>query len=315
MVRIPSGYDRNVPLPLVLDMHGWGRDATYEAQVSGMEQASEIYGFVVAFPEGSADNRDGLQSWNVAGSSHAVGPQGPTCIESASTKEYCYRSCAPCHEEPQCSWATCLNDVTETGVGVANVTGFLPRIYDQLTNTVCIDESRLYATGKSNGGMATYQLGVSLSDRLAAIAPIAGSFQLGYAQAPPMPVPVMDIHGTEDTSIPANGTLSSDGYYYTKTVDIAANWSVANGCSGAELSQWPTSLDGKYGLFCKSQGSDCKAPTVRCSWEGGHLHFGDDPEANSQLVWEFLSQFSRRSSEVIVRTLPKIHADRGSLQV
>ena len=61
-----------------------------------------------------------------------------------------------------------------------------------------------YASGESNGGMQTYQLGVDLATRLAAISPEFGSFHRGFAMAPPLGVPLLDLHGKKDTTVPAN---------------------------------------------------------------------------------------------------------------
>ena len=57
----------------------------------------------------------------------------------------------------------------------------------------------------------TYQLAVDISSRLAAIAPVCGSFHAGFNLAPEHGVPVMDIHGNRDTTVPANTTYAGDG--------------------------------------------------------------------------------------------------------
>ena len=57
--------------------------------------------------------------------------------------------------------------------------------------------TREFASGESNGGMQTYQLGVDLSKRLAAIFPEFGSFHRGFAMAPAVGVPVLDLHGSQ----------------------------------------------------------------------------------------------------------------------
>lgn len=93
-------------------------------------------------------------------------------------------------------------------------------LYDTLETQLCIDVSREYASGESNGGMQTYQLGVDLSKRLAAILPEFGSFHHGFAMAPAHGMPVLDLHGTHDTTVPANESLSADGYFYTPTHEI-----------------------------------------------------------------------------------------------
>jgi hypothetical protein len=68
---------------------------------------------------------------------------------------------------------------------------------------LCIDVTREYATGQSNGAMYTFWLGSVLSERLAAVAPISGSYQNGYIRAPTVPMPVIEVTGTLDTIVPA----------------------------------------------------------------------------------------------------------------
>ena len=83
------------------------------------------------------------------------------------------------------------------GTGTADVGGFLPGLFDRLEADLCVDVSREYASGESNGGMQTYQLGVDLAHRLAAITPEFGSFHRGFAMAPAVGVPVLDLHGSQ----------------------------------------------------------------------------------------------------------------------
>jgi polyhydroxybutyrate depolymerase len=70
---------------------------------------------------------------------------------------------------------------------------------------LCIDPSRVYATGVSNGGGMAARLGCELSDRLRAIAPVAG----GYSTLPPCgtarALSVLEIHGTSDRVVPYAG--------------------------------------------------------------------------------------------------------------
>jgi polyhydroxybutyrate depolymerase len=69
----------------------------------------------------------------------------------------------------------------------------------------CVDPGRVFATGVSNGGGMAARLGCELSDRLLAIAPVAG----GYSKMPPCrparPMSVMEIHDTDDRVVPYKG--------------------------------------------------------------------------------------------------------------
>lgn len=299
---VPSSYNKSSPMPLVVSTHGWGGSASQDLSSSGLSVVAEKYGFVVAFAQGFADNTNfgSWASWNVVGSTDSPGTSGPICAPWANSPSYCYDSCAPCSDSPQCDWTTCADDVTPSGVGKSNVSGFLPELYEHLCNTMCIDEERQYHTGFSNGGMATYQVGVSLSDRVAAIVPVAGSFEVGFQQYPSLALPVMDVHGFFDHQVPANSSLSQDGWYYVVNSAIFRGWRGSNRCSGTGAVHWPTALDGVQDLYCVSEGEHCEAPVVRCGWSGSHSYFSD-PSSNGELVWGFLSQFSRGSSGHVKR--------------
>jgi len=82
--------------------------------------------------------------------------------------------------------------------------GFTRNLLDDLATVANIDPKRVYATGLSNGGMMCHRLGVELSDRIAAIAPVAGALGLEKPEAK-RPMPVLMLHGTEDTFVGWNG--------------------------------------------------------------------------------------------------------------
>ncbi len=68
-----------------------------------------------------------------------------------------------------------------------------------------VDPARVYATGLSNGAVFVHRLGFALSDKIAAIAPVAGGLIPGgdFIPAPPTrPMPVMEFHGTTDQMFP-----------------------------------------------------------------------------------------------------------------
>lgn len=89
--------------------------------------------------------------------------------------------------------------------GVDDV-AFTKDLLDELTHTLCVDERRVYATGKSNGAGFTGILGCVLADRIAAIAPVAGAFYPnGIDCRPSRPLPVIEFHGTADATIPYTG--------------------------------------------------------------------------------------------------------------
>jgi polyhydroxybutyrate depolymerase len=75
--------------------------------------------------------------------------------------------------------------------------GFTVAVLRDVARNVSIDPARVYATGHSNGGMMAYRLAINASERVAAIAPVAGAMQA--ASFPPArPVAVLHIHSLDD---------------------------------------------------------------------------------------------------------------------
>jgi len=59
--------------------------------------------------------------------------------------------------------------------------GFVRALLDDLAKAVSVDTNRVFATGISNGGIMAYLVASELSDRIAAIAPVAGPMGLKRA--------------------------------------------------------------------------------------------------------------------------------------
>ncbi|KAI4945884.1 hypothetical protein J4E91_007798 [Alternaria rosae] len=96
---------------------------------------------------------------------------------------------------------------------------FTLELLDHLQSTYCIDPTRIYATGKSNGGGFTggvLACDADASSRIAAFAPVSGAFYLDADQQP-LPcnpsrqVPIMEFHGLEDATIPYAGGINTRG--------------------------------------------------------------------------------------------------------
>lgn len=117
---------------------------------------------------------------------------------------------------------------------------------------------------------------------------------------PKVGVPVIDTHGSNDNIVPANVSLSGDGYYYTPVSEIfhgnsySTGWVTANGCSGGP-SHYPTTYDGIRDLYCVSEGNCAGGDVVRCAYTGGHNWFNGGGTDNGGLVTEFLLKWKKSS--------------------
>jgi polyhydroxybutyrate depolymerase len=97
----------------------------------------------------------------------------------------------------------------------------------QLEQRLCVDAGRTFATGVSNGGGMAARLGCELSDRLLAIAPVAGGYSSLPACHPSRPVSVLEIHDTDDPVVPYKGRGPQGSGSVPRYV---RGWAQRNGC-------------------------------------------------------------------------------------
>jgi polyhydroxybutyrate depolymerase len=120
--------------------------------------------------------------------------------------------------------------------------GFLAKVLDDVATVVNVDAKRVYCAGLSNGGMMAYRLASELSDRIAAIASVAGTMVCEECR-PKRPVPVLHFHGTKDTLVPFGG--SEKKLVKLRSVDETIKaWIKVNDCKDeAEVAELPTTKD------------------------------------------------------------------------
>ncbi len=285
-LHLPSSYDPKTVVPLVLVFHGYtGTAEGEENEHTSFSRSADEHGYAVAYPQGTGFAVDGqtVTSWNDLACNASPGPEGPICTEDADD----YPTPPECGEPRECDWCSCHDDV-----------GFVAALLDEIESAVCVDLDRVYATGISNGAMFVHRLGCDLSDRFAAIAPVAGTIAKGFNCAPrgPRKTSMINLYGTRDAVVPFDGRPAEDGFVYTHTAQVVAAWAGTDSqrCSSVET-PYPTSRDGRRGFRC-TQRADCAtgAEIVDCAWDGGHdwPREGDDPFAVN-VIWEFFEKNGR----------------------
>ena len=99
------------------------------------------------------------------------------------------------------------NDGRDERFSQADDVGFISALIEHLARSINIDRTRIYATGVSNGAHMSMRLARELSNKIAAVAPVAYSMQKKYEQVPvsAKPVSFLIITGTNDPLIPWRG--------------------------------------------------------------------------------------------------------------
>jgi polyhydroxybutyrate depolymerase len=175
-------------------------------------------------------------------------------------------------------------------------------LLDRVVALGCVEGTRVYATGASNGGGFTARLGCEMADRLAAIAPVAGGYAPLGPCHPARPLPVLEIHGTRDEVVPYGGRGDEgDG----SVARFLGEWTDLDGCTGPAhrtvLEPGVTRL-----LWNRCQGGSVvehlRLAWTNHGWPGGdtdaaglknHPIPSQDPTGvnAAEAVWDFLSRF------------------------
>lgn len=113
----------------------------------------------------------------------------------------------------------------------ADDVGFTRDMLDELSIEFCVNPTRAFAIGKSNGGGMSDRLGCEMPERIMAIAPVSGA----YTKRPKRcskrrPVSVLEFHGDADDLTPYEG----GGAYNTflNVPEWVRGWARAGGCRG-----------------------------------------------------------------------------------
>jgi polyhydroxybutyrate depolymerase len=85
---------------------------------------------------------------------------------------------------------------------------YVTALLNRLEATQCVDETRIYSTGLSEGAFMTSLLACTMSNRIAAFAPVSGVL-LEAPCAAKHPVPILAFHGTADPILYFNGGFGS----------------------------------------------------------------------------------------------------------
>jgi polyhydroxybutyrate depolymerase len=177
--------------------------------------------------------------------------------------------------------------------------GFISALIDELSATHRIDRNRIYLTGMSNGAMMAHRLGIELSDKIAAIAPVVGAV-FGDEARPRSRVSALMINGMLDESVPYRGGPSGgrfrqawDGTPTKPAVDQARFWAEANGCDSTLRTE-------DRGLYLVGR-HECSPPVAveihsvkdnGHAWPGGRSgsRLGDTPSTSlnaTDTIWAF----------------------------
>jgi polyhydroxybutyrate depolymerase len=268
-IYIPSTYTPEISSPLLIALHGISGWDLQFMYNTEFNNLAEANGFIVAYPNGNAELVDNKVIRSWNG--------GSCCAISQRNNS---------------------NDLS-----------YINNLIDDVSSRYSINSKRVYLTGHSNGSMLAQKLACQLSNKIAAVAVVAGRLLLDTCN-PESPVSVLQIYGTADTLNPENGgttsyTLGTYTYQFSSrpVMSSVQMLAVANGCStnfsenknvsnkDLTISTWP---DCKSGVVVSS----IKITGASHAWMGHpaqsaeSLKLTGEPYMKidaSKVIWSFLA--------------------------
>lgn len=182
-------------------------------------------------------------------------------------------------------------------IGIDDV-GFILQMIEQISANYSINDSKIYASGHSNGCAMTQKLANEASHVFAAGGCMA-LYLLEDADPSFSPTPIIEVHGILDVVIPYSNSHSSSIIFDNSLVGDEgamkniATWAEMNGCSGI----LPEMIE-EYQDYSIQGYTDCDEDV---EVQLVTLHLADHnpyPSANptgiqtTQMVWDFMNRFT-----------------------
>ena len=195
---------------------------------------------------------------------------------------------------------------------------YMTALLDQVEAEQCIDTSRVYATGLSNGAFMSSILACTMADRFAAVAPVSGVIRPTTCD-PSRPVPLLAFHGEADPILLFNGGVGAklgnlmkgdlttptpipksdlNGKGYPATTQV---WATKNGCTGKPIDKdltktvilrtWDCPADGVVQFVVLKDGGHSWPGSKASQAAGDAMGFTNMTIDANDLIWSFFQRF------------------------
>ncbi|MES2797198.1 MAG: PHB depolymerase family esterase [Bacteroidota bacterium] len=258
LLNLPPNFNEGSDFSLVIALHGGGGKSTQMETDYLLTEKANAANFAIVYPEGVKS--DGILKLQTWNAG--------TCCDYAVENK--------------------IDDVKFISLLIDEILKKYPKI----------NPKKVYATGMSNGAMLCYKLACELSNKIAVIAPVAGTMATNERCNPARAMPMLIIHSKLDTKVPYSGGTGIFGYYFPPVENGINNWLFNNNCKSDSktiknyekytLTSWGNCTDNStIEFYFTNDGGH--------SWPGG-LHnreVADEPSKAfiaNDIIWEFFKK-------------------------
>ncbi len=174
---------------------------------------------------------------------------------------------------------------------------FLCKLAKMLQKQHNLSRKNTFCTGMSNGGEMCYLLAYDRQSTFKAVAPIAGLTMewMPKTYTRTRPIPLFEIHGTEDRTSEWTGDLENKGGWgaYIAVPDAVNYWVKRNGCSREQTGELPLKSTDSHKVITHKY-IDSKGGNDVWLYEivgGGHT-WGNKDLNTAEEIWKFFSNFT-----------------------
>lgn len=258
------------PAAVVIALHGFGGSGRNILDQGGWRAKADAAGFIVVAPDGIPERDDRPARFFGNPRSWNSGPETGSPAERRG-----------------------IDDV-----------GFIAAVIDDVARRYRIDPKRIYATGFSNGAAMAFRLGAELSDRIAAIAPVANGLLVPVPRLK-KPVSLLMIWGTEDPLNPYQGGVLNRqaGRVVRPSAEASLQrWSAALACPRQSRVEVRRDIETRTLAPCTGN-SEARLIAVKGlghQWPGGRvaLRMVSGPGSNAinatDAIWSFFEAHPQR---------------------
>ena len=322
---VPESCSLTEPVPLVVDVHGFGGCPLWHTFYSGWKEKADENCFAVVWPSGTFQEDGDGGCFQLPGFLRSE-DYGTTGGNNVTTSPCCCGGAFLSRDSG-------INDPLFLKMTIDQVIADTPSSFGGLV----IDTKRVYMTGHSNGCIASLSMAALYSETIAAVCCTAGALATPFPDPDDYssPVPIWMVHGMKDDTIEYDGSSYTDelGFWsMDQTMDYLAK---QNGCSAEVVTESDLVGEDKDEneaiIGTIYQRTDCKADVELVAlFEAGHFPYkvnpiferlvtswGETPVKTdtTAMAWEFCSAHTNEDTVVVKEEDPneveKIEEEEG----